>query len=250
MTPVTLERFRPLVKRTDRLGIRSIEHAAPVAAHVDEAHLEQYPQMLRDRGLLHPQPVHNLPHRALLQGDKVQNLPAPWLCHRIKCIRSCRCPCHASTIHSYIGICQALFFAPKRTRTATSASRDSDGSSTLSRGEFQWSLFLIGFPGRHAITVAPFSLSAAITARLSIHASLLPREGEFAGGVTLLKSSHLAVLYDELPNVIRELRRPEREPLDGDQLLGRSAGKGQRETSAGLVEHLELDLGRSDVVSR
>src|SRR5882724_7286293 len=79
---------------------------------------------------------------------------------------------------------------------------------------------------------------------------LLPREGEFALRVTLLQSGYLAVLHDELPNVIRELRRPELEPLDGDQLLGRSARKGERETSAGLVEHLKFDLGRSDVVSR
>src|SRR5216684_5293409 len=78
----------------------------------------------------------------------------------------------------------------------------------------------------------------------------LPREGEFAGGVTLLQGSHLAVLYDELPNVIRELRGPELEALDGDQLLGRSTGKGERKTSAGLVEHLEFDLGRSHVISR
>src|SRR6267143_1409422 len=168
MTPVTLERFRPLVKRTDRLGIRSIEHAAPVAAHVDEAHLEQYPQMLRDRGLLHPQPVHNLPHRALLQGDKVQNLPAPWLCHRIKCIRSCRCPCHASTIHSYIRICQALFSPFRNAHARRPRLRDSDGSSTLSRGEFQWSLFLIGFPGRHAIAVAPFRRSRHLVCRLQL----------------------------------------------------------------------------------
>jgi hypothetical protein len=41
MTPVALERFRPLVKRTNRLGVSSIKHLPPVAPHVDQADLEQ-----------------------------------------------------------------------------------------------------------------------------------------------------------------------------------------------------------------
>src|SRR6266403_39770 len=94
MTPVALERFRPLMKRPDRLGVGSIQHPAAVAAHVDEPHFEQDAQVLRNRGLRQPQRVHNLPHRPFLQRKIVQNLPPPRLRHGIKRIRGCRRPCH------------------------------------------------------------------------------------------------------------------------------------------------------------
>src|SRR5260370_1813351 len=77
MTPVALERFRPLVKWTDPLGVGSIEHTPPVAPHVDEPHFQQHPQMLRHRRLLHPQRVHNLPDGPLLPGQIVENRPPP-----------------------------------------------------------------------------------------------------------------------------------------------------------------------------
>src|SRR5271169_2310761 len=70
--------------------------------------------MLRNGRLLHLQSIHNLPDRPFLQRQIIQNLPPPWLCHRIESIRSCRRPCHASTIHSYIGICQELFSTLER----------------------------------------------------------------------------------------------------------------------------------------
>src|SRR5258708_12231848 len=110
MTPESLKCFRPLVKRTNRLGVRSIEHAPPIPPHVNEPPLQQDPQMLRDRRLHHPQRIHNLPHRPLLQREIAQNRPPPRLCHRIKRIRSCRRSCHAPTLHSHMGICQAIFF--------------------------------------------------------------------------------------------------------------------------------------------
>src|SRR5260370_8127341 len=109
MTPVALERFRPLVKWTDPLGVGSIEHTPPVAPHVDEPHFQQHPQMLRHRRLLHPQRVHNLPDGPLLQAQLVQNLPPARLPHPVARIRSSCCSCHVPTIHSHIGICQALF---------------------------------------------------------------------------------------------------------------------------------------------
>src|SRR5713101_8372310 len=94
MTPEPLKRFRPLVKRTDRLRVRSIKHPPPVAPHVDQAHLEQHPQVLRYRRLLQPQQIHNLPYRPLLQRQIAQDRPPPRLRHGIKRIRSCRRPCH------------------------------------------------------------------------------------------------------------------------------------------------------------
>ncbi len=66
--------------------------------------------MLRNGRLLHLQRVHDLSHRPLLQRQIIQNLPPPRLRHRIKRIRSRRRSRHAPTIHSDMGICQALFF--------------------------------------------------------------------------------------------------------------------------------------------
>ncbi len=51
-------------------------------------------------------------------------------------------------------------------------------------------------------------------------AALLPREGEFAGRVALLQSSHYVVFHDELVDVVRELRRPELQTLMGISLMG------------------------------
>src|SRR6267378_476158 len=94
MTPVALERFRPFVKRPDRLRVGSVKHPAPVAAHVDKAHLEQNAQVLRNRRLLQPQRVHNLPDGPFLQCKIVQDCPPPRLRHRVESIRSCRRSCH------------------------------------------------------------------------------------------------------------------------------------------------------------
>src|SRR5437879_5712192 len=115
VTPESLERFRPLVKRPDRFCVGSIEHAAAVAPHTNQAHFEQHPQVLGYRRLLQPQRIHNLTDGPLLHRQVVQDSPTPRLGHRVECIRSCRRSCHALTIHSYIGICQALFLSLHKT---------------------------------------------------------------------------------------------------------------------------------------
>ena len=75
----------------------------------------------------------------------------------------------------------------------------------------------------------------------------MARESEFPGRVALPKSCHLAVLHDELVDVIRELRSPELETLDGNQLPRRSARKSKRKTASRLIEHLEFYFGWSYV---
>src|SRR2546426_8757311 len=112
MPPVPFERFRPLMKRPDRLRIRAIEHPPTVATHINEADLPQDAQVLRNRRLLHPQRIHNLPDRPLVQRKIVQNLPPPRLRHGIEGIRSCRGSCHVP-LH-YIPIWEYVkhFFAP------------------------------------------------------------------------------------------------------------------------------------------
>src|SRR6266481_3529206 len=131
MTPVSLKRFRPLVKGPDRFRVRSIQHVPAVAPHVDKAHLEQNAQVFRNRRLLQPQRVYNLPHGPFLQGKIVQDCPPPRLRHRIERIRSCRCPRHEPTLHSHMGICPVLFFPPPLSSALTCHSQGSEGSPFL-----------------------------------------------------------------------------------------------------------------------
>src|SRR2546426_4252335 len=114
MPPVPFERFRPLMKRPDRLRIRAIEHPPTVATHINEADLPQDAQVLRNRRLLHPQRIHNLPDRPLVQRKIVQNLPPPRLRHGIEGIRSrCR-SCHGLYItFPYRNMSTSFFLYPR-----------------------------------------------------------------------------------------------------------------------------------------
>jgi len=123
MTPEPLKCFRPLVKRTDRLRVRSIKHPPPVAPHVDQAHLKQHPQVLRYRRLLQPQQIHNLPYRPLLQRQIAQDRPPPRLRHGIKRIRSCRRPCHELNNTFPYGNMSSTIFSPLSSATTAQADR-------------------------------------------------------------------------------------------------------------------------------
>src|SRR5207245_2612242 len=79
---------------------------------------------------------------------------------------------------------------------------------------------------------------------------LLPREGEFPGRVARLQRGHFAIFHDELIDDIRELRRPELETLEGNQLDGRSAREGERKTRSELIEHFKFNLSWSHVSAR
>src|SRR4029077_4511447 len=88
-----------------------IEHVAAVAAHVDEAHLKQDAQVLRNRGLLHPNPIHDLTYGPLLEREIVEDLPPPRLRHRIERIRSCRRSCHGRYITFPYRHMSSIFFS-------------------------------------------------------------------------------------------------------------------------------------------
>src|SRR5436189_126504 len=87
----------------------------------------------------------------------------------------------------------------------------------------------------------------AVVLWLCLSVPLLPREGEFAGRVALLQRGHFAILHDELINNIPELRCPELEPLDGNELDGRSARERKRKTGSRLIEYFKFNFGRSRV---
>src|SRR6266567_8291447 len=99
-----------------------------------------------------------------------------------------------STLHSHIGICQAVFFAllrlpsprfPFPTDRATAA----DTPQT----EMPWSLFLMAFPNVRS-RWRWFGLWRPFL-HLFLGSPSLSREGKFAGWVALLHSGHLAVLH-------------------------------------------------------
>src|SRR5580704_12049794 len=109
MLPQAFKGARPFVKRPDRFRVGPIEHPAAVATHIDETHIFEYTQMLRDRRLLQSQAQDDVAYGPLLQREIVQYLPPPRFSHRVKSIRCCRCAWHERIIHSYMGICQAVF---------------------------------------------------------------------------------------------------------------------------------------------
>jgi hypothetical protein len=74
MPPEALERFRPLVKRTNRFGIRLIEHMPAVAPYADEADIEQDVQVLGNGRLRPAQRSHDVTHRALV-NQKAEDGP-------------------------------------------------------------------------------------------------------------------------------------------------------------------------------
>src|SRR5437773_12410313 len=64
-TPVPPVRTRPVMQGPDRLGVRSVEHPAAIAARSHEAHLAPNPPMLRAGWLGQPHRGHDIAHRAL-----------------------------------------------------------------------------------------------------------------------------------------------------------------------------------------
>jgi hypothetical protein len=86
------------VERPDGLGVGSIQHPAAVASDVDQSNISQDTQVLGDGGLLQAQARHNVPDRALLQSETVQDLSPTGLGHRVEPIRCGSCARHARNI--------------------------------------------------------------------------------------------------------------------------------------------------------
>src|SRR5213080_3534428 len=116
--------------------------------------------------------------------------------------------------------------------------------------EFHWTLFLIGFLP-DAYTGAGHLVPRLLLLRVvSSFPRLLAREGEFAGRTALLQRGHFAIFHNELIDDIGKLRGPEFEPLEWNQLDGRSPREGKRETGSRLIKDFKFHLGRSHVSTR
>src|SRR5215472_18246038 len=79
MTPKARIGARPFVERPDGFRVGAIEHAAAVAARVDETGLAEHAKVLRDGRLLELQAVHDVPDPTLRERKKVENLSPTWL---------------------------------------------------------------------------------------------------------------------------------------------------------------------------
>src|SRR5262249_53173582 len=108
MPPEPLEEARPFMHGANGLGVRPIQHAAAVAAHVDEPDFPQYTKVLRNGRLLQVQTVHDFTYRPLLKREEVKDVAPTRFGDRIKNIRSCGSARHEVIIHSHTGICQAV----------------------------------------------------------------------------------------------------------------------------------------------
>ena len=102
----------PLMERPDGFGVRAVEHAAAVAAYVNEVGFEQDTQMLGDRRLFEAQVRRNFADRVFPQGEVVQDFPAARLGNGIEDVGNNRGARHEARIHSHMGICQEELCGP------------------------------------------------------------------------------------------------------------------------------------------
>jgi len=79
MTPETLERARPFVERPDGVRVGAIEHAAALAAYLNQADFAEHAKVLRNRRLLQLEAPDDIPYGALRERKETENLSTTWL---------------------------------------------------------------------------------------------------------------------------------------------------------------------------
>src|SRR5262249_53743889 len=112
MAPHPFECARPFPERTNRHSIHSIKHLASLPSNVHEADFLQHLEVLRNRGLLHCESVHDFADRALLHGDVVEDVATARLGHGVESVGGCGCAWHGSNIFPYRNMSRIIFFGP------------------------------------------------------------------------------------------------------------------------------------------
>src|SRR3989442_15653357 len=82
--PHATVRIEPFVELDQWLGPDAVQATWRVGPYVDEAGRLEDPQVLRDRGLAHSEPGHELPHRLLAVAQQVEDLEPPGLAQRLE----------------------------------------------------------------------------------------------------------------------------------------------------------------------
>jgi hypothetical protein len=81
-----LEGTDPAVDRFKLLGVQPIDRLMTAAAHVDEAHLSQDPQVLGDLRLGQVEAHNHVVGRPLAPSEQVEDLSPPWFGDRVESV--------------------------------------------------------------------------------------------------------------------------------------------------------------------
>ena len=80
-------------------SIAAVEAPAPLVAYVDQAHLAQHPQVLRDLRLGQPKPLDQVVDRPFPLGEQIEDLPPAGLGHRVERVRRGCCSGHGRGVY-------------------------------------------------------------------------------------------------------------------------------------------------------
>jgi hypothetical protein len=104
------------VKRADSVGVGAIEHAASVAANVDQADVAKNAQMFGDGGLFEAERIDDITDGTFVESEKGKDVAAARFGDGVEGVGGGGGARHKKRIHSHIGICQEDFFG-RRTST-------------------------------------------------------------------------------------------------------------------------------------
>jgi len=113
MLPELLEGVGPLVQRADGVGVGAIEHAAAVAANVDEVDVAKNAEMLGDGGLFDAQARDDIADGAFLKGQEGEDIAAARFGDGVEGVGGGGGARHKRRIHTHMGICQEVFSGDK-----------------------------------------------------------------------------------------------------------------------------------------
>src|SRR5262245_59191534 len=99
--PGPLEVLDPVVHGLERRAVQPVQPLATLVPHGDEADLPEDPEVLRHLRLTEPEQRHEVVHRPLAVREQVEDLPSPWLRHRVEGVGGGCCPGHGGNIYRY-----------------------------------------------------------------------------------------------------------------------------------------------------
>ena len=170
MRPQALERLRPLMQRTNRLRVGSIQHVPSLPPHPHQPHIAQHFQMLRHGRLFQTKPDNHIAHRTLPGSEIVQNLASPRFGHSVERIEVVAARAMSKNIYSYIGICQVPKLMLLRADFSSLLhSTDAGQDSRLGRGRRfpQWNC---ACPNCRALRAGTFHGKARTQTQLAVSA--------------------------------------------------------------------------------
>jgi hypothetical protein len=109
MAPEAFEGLRPLVERTDGVGVGSVKHVAAVAADVHQANVFENAEVLGDRGLLEAQAIDDFVDGTFLKGEEVQDVAAAGFGDGVEGVGGCCGAWHGFNIFPYGNMSRGKF---------------------------------------------------------------------------------------------------------------------------------------------